>query len=520
MATTRNYQVKVTVPNGATPGMVLSVPVKNGSDKVQIRVPDGCGVGSVLALLQPEGSDDWELKVLEAVAPEEVSKKVRVDKSEEDSRDPFPQDKLNIEALRPVMQLVRLDTTVGSIDIILRHDWAPHGASRFIELVSGGDLTNLAFYRAIQGCIVQFGLPPKRMWAPIPDDPPTGVPFLPGAVSFASVGPASRRATLFICVGDMSHCLGDKSWETPIGAVEESSLDVLDRIDTTYGDIVEFGGEGPDTSRIQAEGNAYLQTYFPKLSYVKSAMMLPDGALEGDPSQPPAMDPGPPIRLNGLTAEDIAEAAERARVSALEAANMANQATSVTDPDEMVVAVRRAREAANAAEAAAQAAEAAHAARSRRPTTREAAPLNQPAPVPVLPAAPVLQHPAPHFGPGAVNLPWSPVPAQVLPGMPQSLPQGLPQGLPQSVLQSVLQGAQVPPQGMVHIPVPANVGCDGRSQMPPMLPYAQPQLQQPQQPQLLQSQLHQACFGGPVASTCNGMLPHMPGRPHMQMDLT
>jgi hypothetical protein len=69
---------------------------------------------------------------------------------------------------------------------------------------------------------------------------------------------------------------------------------------------------------------------------------------------------------------------------------------------------------------------------------------------------------------------------------------------------------------MVHIPVPANVGCDGRSQMPPMLPYAQPQLQQPQQPQLLQSQLHQAgmffvwlgvsyaslpfqaCFGGPV----------------------
>eukprot|EP00435_Cladocopium_sp_Y103_P040710 s1613_g11.t1 len=509
MATTRNYQVKVTVPNGATPGMVLSVPVKNGSDKVQIRVPDGCGVGSVLALLQPEGSDDWELKVLEAVAHEEVSKEVPMDETE-DSRDPFPQDKLNIE-------LSRLDTTVGPIDILLRHDWAPHGARRFIELVSGGDLTNLAFYRAIQGCIVQFGLPPKRMWAPIPDDPPTGVPFLQGAVSFASVGPASRRATLFICVGDMSHCLGDKSWETPIGAVEESSLDVLDRIDTTYGDIVEFGGEGPDTSRIQAEGNAYLQTYFPKLSYVKSAMMLPDGALEGAP-QPPSTDPGPPTRPNGLTAEDIAEAAERARVSALEAANMANQAASVTDPDEMVVAVRRAREAANAAEAAAQAAEAAHAAARSRRSTREVAPLTpQPAAVPVLPAGAVLQHPAPHFGPGAMNLqPWPPVPSgQVL--------QGMPQGLPQSVLQSVLQGAQVAPQGMVHIPVPANVGSDGRSQMP-MLPYVQPQLQQlqqPQQPQLQQqSQLHQACLGGPVASTCNGMLPHMPGKPHMQMDLT
>ena len=30
--------------------------------------------------------------------------------------------------------------------------------------------------------------------------------------------------------------LGPLCEETPIGAVEESSLDVLDRIDTTYGD--------------------------------------------------------------------------------------------------------------------------------------------------------------------------------------------------------------------------------------------------------------------------------------------
>ena len=28
--------------------------------------------------------------------------------------------------------------------------------------------------------------------------------------------------------GDMSHCLGRQSWETPIGAVAESSLEVLE----------------------------------------------------------------------------------------------------------------------------------------------------------------------------------------------------------------------------------------------------------------------------------------------------
>ena len=36
--------------------------------------------------------------------------------------------------------------------------------------------------------------------------------------------------------GQFGETLGPLREETPIGAVEESSLDVLDRIDTTYGD--------------------------------------------------------------------------------------------------------------------------------------------------------------------------------------------------------------------------------------------------------------------------------------------
>ena len=38
------------------------------------------------------------------------------------------------------------------------------------------------------------------------------------------------------CDGQPGETLGPLREETPIGAVEESSLDVLDRIDTTYGD--------------------------------------------------------------------------------------------------------------------------------------------------------------------------------------------------------------------------------------------------------------------------------------------
>ena len=85
--------------------------------------------------------------------------------------------------------------------------------SRFIgrsRLSSWSGVPQAASHIPCQGCISQFGLPPKRPWPPIPDDPPTGlqmtfhasvrqiiqideiratgVPFLLGAVSFAAIG--------------------------------------------------------------------------------------------------------------------------------------------------------------------------------------------------------------------------------------------------------------------------------------------------------------------------------------------
>ena len=47
-------------------------------------------------------------------------------------------------------------------------------------------------------------------------------------------------------------------------SVAESSLDMLENIETTYGDIAEFGGSGPDTNRINTEGNKYLSANFPQ----------------------------------------------------------------------------------------------------------------------------------------------------------------------------------------------------------------------------------------------------------------
>jgi peptidyl-prolyl cis-trans isomerase A (cyclophilin A) len=45
---------------------------------------------------------------------------------------------------------------------------------------------------------------------------------------------------------------------------------VVDKINSEYGDGPP-SGRGPDQSRVQTEGNAYLMKEFPKLDFVKKA---------------------------------------------------------------------------------------------------------------------------------------------------------------------------------------------------------------------------------------------------------
>jgi len=383
-------QVTLTIPEGAPPGTLLSVPVRGGAEQIKVRVPDGMGAGSTLVLTQAEGSDEWSMQAksvvpVQAEEPPQTAPEASAssyvpalgEPSEQQGQltpyQPEPQPALEGN----VAYTVRLDTTVGIIDIIVRPDWAPHGTRRFLELAAAGDLSELAFYRAIKGCIVQFGLPAKRLWPPIPDDPPTGVPFLLGAVSFAAIGENTRRSTLFICIGDMSHMLGQKSWETPIGAVAESSLDVLESIDTTYGDIAEFGGSGPDTNRINSEGNGYLRANFPCLSYIRSAWPLdwqPEegsptgGAALQTPNSVPMSAPGgmPGAAALGLDGEpdQAAMAAQAAREAQLQAQNASEAAARAAVAQEVVEAAQAAQAAQQAAKAAMAAAEAAKAAQA------------------------------------------------------------------------------------------------------------------------------------------------------------
>jgi peptidyl-prolyl cis-trans isomerase A (cyclophilin A) len=51
-------------------------------------------------------------------------------------------------------------------------------------------------------------------------------------------------------------------------------MDVVDQIYSGYGEGAPHG-PGPDQGRVQQEGNAYLKKEFPKLDYIKSAVILP-----------------------------------------------------------------------------------------------------------------------------------------------------------------------------------------------------------------------------------------------------
>src|SRR6476469_2916344 len=72
---------------------------------------------------------------------------------------------------------VGLDTSKGPIVIAVHHDWAPHGADRFHELVTSRYFESSLFCRVVTVQWAQFGIAGAAAlataWRPrtIPDDP-------------------------------------------------------------------------------------------------------------------------------------------------------------------------------------------------------------------------------------------------------------------------------------------------------------------------------------------------------------
>ena len=177
----------------------------------------------------------------------------------------------------PAVCVIRLETTKGNVDIEVTRAWAPQGADRFVNLIRHGYYDGTRFFRVTAGRWVQFGINGDpaiaKAWRPktMPDDP-----FITsnvrGTVAFAFAVPNGRTTQVFVNMRDNSET-HDKEPFTPFGRVL-AGMEFMDAVNAEH-------GEGPGGIRAGKQdpyfdgGNTWLDREFPRLDYVKRAVIRP-----------------------------------------------------------------------------------------------------------------------------------------------------------------------------------------------------------------------------------------------------
>jgi peptidyl-prolyl cis-trans isomerase A (cyclophilin A) len=169
------------------------------------------------------------------------------------------------------------------LNIIVRPSWSPRGASRFLELVRIGYFNGVALNRVVPKFLTQFGISPNHEQRHeygnknLPDDPPAGIKFEPGMLSYAGGGPDTRTTEVFVVMPDTEQSqlnyFGINPWETPFGYVPDVEDSPVARWHA-YGDMPPWG-EGPDSSKIyEQDGYEYLEREFPELDYLGTCVIV------------------------------------------------------------------------------------------------------------------------------------------------------------------------------------------------------------------------------------------------------
>jgi len=161
---------------------------------------------------------------------------------------------------------VRFDTSKGPFVVEVHREWAPNGVDRFHELVRSGYYDDARFFRVVPNFVVQWGInkDPKvsRQWSRnyIPDDPVKGN-NRQGYITYAKSGPDTRTTQVFINLADNVSL--DAQGFAPFGKVT-GGIEVVQNLYAGY-------GQTPQQNLIQLQGNAYLESQFPQLDYIKTA---------------------------------------------------------------------------------------------------------------------------------------------------------------------------------------------------------------------------------------------------------
>jgi cyclophilin family peptidyl-prolyl cis-trans isomerase len=174
----------------------------------------------------------------------------------------------------PAVFKVRFTTSKGDIVFELHRDWAPLGVDHFYNLVRAGYYDDNRFHRVIKNKWTQFGIngDPQisKLWRDrtIPDEP-RRESNVRGTIAYAFAVPNGRTTQIFINTRD-NRATHDVEPFVPIGKVIEG-MDIVDRIDSEYGESsgggIRAGKQGP----IFDEGNAWLDKNFPRLDRIVRA---------------------------------------------------------------------------------------------------------------------------------------------------------------------------------------------------------------------------------------------------------
>ncbi|MCX6627793.1 MAG: peptidylprolyl isomerase [Candidatus Solibacter sp.] len=163
------------------------------------------------------------------------------------------------------------DTSRGQVVIEVHRDWAPVGVDHFHSLIKTGFYDGSRFFRVTRS-YVQFGIngnsTTNGLWstARLPDDR-VKQSNVKGTLSFAHLGANTRTTQLFFNMKNNKEL--DKQGFAPLGKVI-SGMDVVERFYSAYGEMAPRG-QGPDPSKIEVQGNTYLDAKFPRLDYIKKA---------------------------------------------------------------------------------------------------------------------------------------------------------------------------------------------------------------------------------------------------------
>jgi imidazolonepropionase-like amidohydrolase/cyclophilin family peptidyl-prolyl cis-trans isomerase len=169
---------------------------------------------------------------------------------------------------------VRFATSKGGIVFELHRDWSPQGVDRFYNLVRAGYFDDSRFHRVSQGRWTQFGVngDPQisNVWRTrtIPDEP-RRESNVRGTIAYAFAVPNGRTTQVFINTRD-NQATHDAEPFVPIGKVVEG-MDVVDRLNSEYGETsgggIRAGKQGP----LFEEGNAWLDRNYPRLDRIERA---------------------------------------------------------------------------------------------------------------------------------------------------------------------------------------------------------------------------------------------------------